>query len=328
MPISWTIGLQNGVVYNVRVRTKVGGNWGDFSNTCTVQLSVPLPQLAASQCGQIITDLSGNFISTTISNVQDYEWEFTNTALGYSYTKNRGTGYYQIPMNWIIGLQNGTTYNVRIRTMIGGVWGAFGNPCTITIAIPLPQVTAGQCGQIISSSATNFTSTVVGGAEDYEWEFTNASLGFSYTKNRGTGYYQIPLTWIPGLQSGVTYSVRIRVMIGGVLGAFGTSCEITMPVGKGVQIGDNGNNTQTDEPSDVNNTLIIYPNPNDGTFTVTNNFETGILEIYNPIGQLIYTKKLVTNNTSIDLSNFKNGIYIVKLNDEQGIHTSKLVIKK
>ena len=189
-----------------------------------------LTQVVATQCNQTVTDLSGYFYCDAVTGAQDYEWEFTNTTLSYSYTRIRGAATTSIPRTWILGLQFGKTYDVRVRIKTGGVWGVFGNTCSITIGttIPLTQVDPSQCGQTVSDLCGYFYCNGVVGADDYEWEFTNTALGYSYTRARGAATTSIPRTWILGLQFGKTYDVKVRTKVGGVWGTFGSACTITI----------------------------------------------------------------------------------------------------
>ncbi|HTA82558.1 MAG TPA: T9SS type A sorting domain-containing protein [Bacteroidia bacterium] len=76
----------------------------------------------------------------------------------------------------------------------------------------------------------------------------------------------------------------------------------------------------------------IYPNPSKGITTIQLsgvNCQSSI-EIYNMLGEKIYTSKLNPTNTQINLSNNPNGIYLYRLLTETGglISTGKIVIQK
>ena len=78
--------------------------------------------------------------------------------------------------------------------------------------------------------------------------------------------------------------------------------------------------------------LNIYPNPNNGIFTISGNF--GLFEncemlIVNTFGQVVYSQSLNPNQTAsqINLSSLPSGIYIVKINsDRHNIVNYKFVI--
>ncbi|MBK7569132.1 MAG: FG-GAP repeat protein [Chitinophagales bacterium] len=84
------------------------------------------------------------------------------------------------------------------------------------------------------------------------------------------------------------------------------------------------------------NAFTIFPNPNDGTFTIEANVKTqdfasseSTIEIYNNLGQLIYSKEINSNdgliNENIEIKNIIPGIYLVKLWNNN-IHNVKNII--
>lgn len=80
----------------------------------------------------------------------------------------------------------------------------------------------------------------------------------------------------------------------------------------------------------VENELIIYPNPNNGTFNVTSTTtqnNSNILVIYNALGQQIYDLQIFTEsgriNENIVLNNLAVGVYFIHLNGK----VQKLIIE-
>ncbi|OFY87543.1 MAG: hypothetical protein A3F72_20915 [Bacteroidetes bacterium RIFCSPLOWO2_12_FULL_35_15] len=76
-------------------------------------------------------------------------------------------------------------------------------------------------------------------------------------------------------------------------------------------------------------TIFIYPNPSEGTFTISqNNISKTEIEIYNLMGTLIYKTQFANLQITIDLSNLSKGIYLVKLIDtNRNIHNQKIIIQ-
>jgi hypothetical protein len=76
----------------------------------------------------------------------------------------------------------------------------------------------------------------------------------------------------------------------------------------------------------------IYPNPNNGKFTIALSAikENSLIEIYNMLGEKIYTAKLNATNTQIDLNNNASGIYLYRVLTETGdlLSEGKLIIQK
>ncbi|MBN1182623.1 MAG: T9SS type A sorting domain-containing protein [Bacteroidales bacterium] len=73
--------------------------------------------------------------------------------------------------------------------------------------------------------------------------------------------------------------------------------------------------------------LVIYPNPNNGSFTISglsgNRFAR--IEITNLVGKLIYSKEFCSEIEIIDISNQPNGIYLVKIVSGNQVDTKQII---
>lgn len=92
-----------------------------------------------------------------------------------------------------------------------------------------------------------------------------------------------------------------------------------------------GFNTSSGSEGMVSNDIQIYPNPGKGIFIIrTKGVETGIIEVVNLEGKIIYETE-VTNNTSdykIDLSAYPRGIYLLTISSNgKEITSRKLMIE-
>lgn len=68
----------------------------------------------------------------------------------------------------------------------------------------------------------------------------------------------------------------------------------------------------------------IYPNPANNVLNISNSSNNlSTVNIYNVIGNLIYSNSFNNSNISIDTSNWNNGVYILKMNNS----TSKIIIQ-
>lgn len=70
--------------------------------------------------------------------------------------------------------------------------------------------------------------------------------------------------------------------------------------------------------------LSIYPNPNNGEFSIPENSDVGELRIYNLLGKEVYSKTITKDNVS---TNLPPGIYVLVLNQGETIFTTRMVIK-
>ncbi len=70
--------------------------------------------------------------------------------------------------------------------------------------------------------------------------------------------------------------------------------------------------------------VSVYPNPNNGDFTITAANETSV-KILNGIGQVVFSANLTQGDNSVSLSTQPKGIYFVQLKQGQEIKTLKVV---
>ena len=79
--------------------------------------------------------------------------------------------------------------------------------------------------------------------------------------------------------------------------------------------------------NDLKSTLIIYPNPNNGTFIISqNNTNKTEIEITNIVGELIYKTNISNQQATIDLSKETKGTYFVRASDSNKNVTNKKIV--
>lgn len=70
--------------------------------------------------------------------------------------------------------------------------------------------------------------------------------------------------------------------------------------------------------------LSIYPNPNNGDFSIPENSDEGELRIYNLLGKQVYSETITENSVS---TNLPQGIYVVAIKRADTLYTTRMVIK-
>ncbi len=76
---------------------------------------------------------------------------------------------------------------------------------------------------------------------------------------------------------------------------------------------------------------IVYPNPSTGIFNLKFNNEVKNIKVANILGAEIYNLNLELNGETsqqIDLSNFVNGVYFIRVTNDFGSSTYKIVLDK
>ena len=69
----------------------------------------------------------------------------------------------------------------------------------------------------------------------------------------------------------------------------------------------------------------VYPNPFNDELNINSKTE-GTVQVYNLIGKEVFSRRVHSLNTKLDLSNLSSGLYVIKLESDEGaIYTQKLV---
>jgi hypothetical protein len=80
-----------------------------------------------------------------------------------------------------------------------------------------------------------------------------------------------------------------------------------------------------------NNSFInLYPNPSDGKITIEiskgDDINANQISIYNSIGSLVWQNSNSEALINIDISSFQKGIYFLKVQNKNNIHTEKIIV--
>lgn len=63
------------------------------------------------------------------------------------------------------------------------------------------------------------------------------------------------------------------------------------------------------------NDLVIYPNPSNAIFNIKINTNATI-QLFDAMGKTVKSDKITMGITSLDLSNYSDGIYLVRITNE------------
>jgi hypothetical protein len=73
----------------------------------------------------------------------------------------------------------------------------------------------------------------------------------------------------------------------------------------------------------------VSPNPTSGVLQINNSSSIEKVEIRDLLGRVLLTQAYsATNQASLDLSSFSNGILIVEVYDKSGMITAKRIVKE
>ena len=140
----------------------------------------------------------------------------------------------------------------------------------------------------------------------------------------GLGNYTVPsfASLANAINSNCDAVVTQNPAVGSVVGV-GTHV-ITMTATSGTSVNCNFNlvvQASLGVDDVVKNTFSIYPNPASTSITIKgDNFENEEIEIYNMLGQRVIGKSLITNESTVDISNLANGVYMVYFMNAKASH--------
>jgi predicted esterase len=79
---------------------------------------------------------------------------------------------------------------------------------------------------------------------------------------------------------------------------------------------------------DSNAGMQIYPNPSNGNFALELNSDKANVEIFSLLGEKVFSSLVNSRKSEFTLSGISNGVYIIKVNTEEGISERKIIIQK
>jgi hypothetical protein len=180
------------------------------------------------------------------------------------------------------------------------------------IELKTPQTSLS--GDVLSlTNASDFNATRNGVPVEYEY--------FLYNSNNTADGSQIP-------RNNVAANVGFKLEESVDLTDYGFSAS-NQPAIRVLAIGQNGlslSSTLAVENYQING-LKIYPNPVEDILTINANEDINEIVIYNMLGQVVLNQKPNNRKNSIDIGNFKTGIYLAKLKTDNGV-TTKRIMKK
>ena len=193
-----------------------------------------------------------------------------------------------------------TTYNVS-GNLAGCSIGASNTASVIVNA--LPNVVAVTSNSVICAGQS--TTLTASGAVTYSWNTTATTAVIIVAPTTATTYT--------------------------VIGTNGNGCKKTTTVLQNVNVCTGLNNITNIS----NSNFFVYPNPTNGKITIETEKDNAFIqiEVINELGQQLYTttnKDCITNYCSlnIDLSNYLNGIYFIKISTSNETKYKKIILQK
>ena len=81
-------------------------------------------------------------------------------------------------------------------------------------------------------------------------------------------------------------------------------------------------------PEMEKNNMTVYPNPATNNFTVNlgDNDAKATIQLFNIVGQQVYSET-ITGSAQVNVANLHSGVYMLKVNQNGNVTTTKVVVK-
>lgn len=242
---------------------------------------------------------TGNSTRLTASSNYNIYWYTTPPPLGTavgtgsSYiTPVLGTGYYTY---YAIAENNGIKSDISAMEVV--------------MVYPNPVLEIKSNASIVCANET--ATLTVSGTTYYEWE--NGPVSSQMTiRPDATQEYKVTGVNTAGCRSAAVYTQLVE------------TCNLELTTLQGNRQIISGETAKEDK------LFSVYPNPNNGEFNIRVNSisETTRVEVYNSFGHLNYSNKISDEVTSITLREYPNGIYIVRIIENDKVLRQEKIVKE
>ncbi len=319
-------GMLNGFTYELKVRAKVSGNYGEYGATCTV--TTPTTKLSSGYCNSTINNIGDNIYFDWLGGATEFQVNAINTALGFNQTITATSTVFK--MANFTGIKYGFTYDIRVRAKVGGVYGIYGNTCTVTT--PTTHLATGYCDVPVADIDDNLYVQSSPGATQYDINVVNVSQPYDRTfttPGSGTSFRLRNFNNIATLLPGTVYDVKVRPRIGAAVGAWGSVCHLTTPLSLARTASTSPPLEGADATLSPSVSLSAFPNPFTDYINIlftSDETSPAQLTIYDLAGRNIYIDKNFTPNKENMIGEMlEPGMYLIVIQQGDVKKTQRVV---
>ena len=333
-----------------------------LSSSCDKYFWANGQYIVCNEDAEVAADFNGGGVAGADSG---YDFWFYNPNGGYSFIRERRhnvsdnfanigsprTCHMKVN-NWATAnhIPDQMNLNVRVRGVVNGVASSWGPACrfarnealaicTPTKLFDIPGYVFYSCGvtrQFVTSSSQRLYARPVSGATQYQFRFSIPGEGVLVTRTANNYYATLGWTNDVPLVDGNTYDVEVRAFKGGIWCIWGETCQVT--ICNAPPCGMEANGGQQNVALDLNTTLSVWPNPNQGDQVHVNiiGLQDGVnkvtVDLFDLTGKRVISRQFAAQdgnmNTVMDLNGSMNsGMYMLRITAGEKVFTERLVIQ-
>jgi Putative metal-binding motif/Secretion system C-terminal sorting domain len=308
--------------YTVQVAIRINNVWQPFfGSSCTVTTPVALTKVQTAQCGSTLTTLGDAIYANNVPYAIGYRFRVVNLLTSQFTILDRPIRQFTMSLLTSPNLATyNTTYSVEVAVRnTNGTYMAYGPLCNVTTpSFPTTSLQNSQCDYNVTSLSEVIYADSFAGATAYKFIITSAG---GYNAEIVRTLRTFSLNMFSGILPSTTYTVGVRLQIGGVFGPIGKLCTLTTPGVARVA------------PGVINTDLfkvVAYPNPFAANFKldVTTSSEASMeVRVYDMLGKLIENRKVET--TEIEAlevgARYPSGVYNVIVTQADKTQTLRVI---
>jgi len=180
-------------------------------------------ELDNTLCGNVVESFNTNLFAYPVTGAEKYRFRISNEE-GFEQVIENNSRSFRISQIQSYGY--GQYYYVEVAARVNGVWGEYGNSCTINSPEPpIIGLREEDCGRSVPAFNTQLQADAVQLYEGYRFRVTaNGNTQIIEKPN-----YLFKLNMLSGYSYETTYSIEVAVRIDGEWGEYGPACEVTSP---------------------------------------------------------------------------------------------------
>jgi hypothetical protein len=200
--------------------------------------AVNATQLRIQDCGNTCANLSSGLAAVAVQGATQYEFQVLNSNDNSVFASKLQSGRTLFLGTVTPQPQYGTSYKIAVRANVGGVFGPYGDTCTIglisdpnTFAPPATQLRAIDCNAVVLKCGF-LLADPISCATAYEFVLSHNGNGIASQLQTSNQLAIWSIT--PALIWNNTYQVKVRAYRGTVAGPYGATCTISTAPDPGV----------------------------------------------------------------------------------------------